>query len=140
MSEWTDSVVGGRYVGFNDRVYCCTSYESNAGFWMQNVDDESERRCISESAIDRTFHRVKMYYATWRLLALYAELGRAPIEDEVAAIDVVNEIALKHLARNRLVVDGIVTERGWIALEYRERLEHELYLDPWLDRLAEWTV
>jgi hypothetical protein len=49
-------VIGTFYYGFDQQVYLCDSYEDNAGFWMTNVLDHSRRKCLSGSAIDRTWH------------------------------------------------------------------------------------
>lgn len=49
-------VLGTFYYGFDQQVYLCDSYEHNAGFWMTNVLDHSLRKCVSGSAIDRTWH------------------------------------------------------------------------------------
>lgn len=39
-------------------LYYCDSYDPNRGFWMTNVEDETDRRNVSERAIGRTYHRV----------------------------------------------------------------------------------
>lgn len=42
--------------GIGNEVYFCDSYEPRLGFWMTNVVDASDRRNVSEMAINRTFH------------------------------------------------------------------------------------
>lgn len=56
----TDSdhhTIGGMYLGWNGQYYLCDSWEENAGYWMTNVADPSDRRNVSERAIGCTFHR-----------------------------------------------------------------------------------
>ncbi len=55
MNEWTGRVVG-RFFAYCDGVYEVTSHDPDQGFWVEAVGDPSDRRCISERAIGRTFH------------------------------------------------------------------------------------
>lgn len=63
-SEWVLSVVGGRYRGAAwapgggaVTEFTCDGYDPRSGFWLRA--DSGEQRCVSERAIDRTFHRVR---------------------------------------------------------------------------------
>lgn len=61
-SEWVKEVVGKLYKGsFSEGTYQCTGYDPKAGFWMKNVDDPTDIRNVSERAIDRTYHRIRVY-------------------------------------------------------------------------------
>jgi hypothetical protein len=59
------SVVGHLYRGptydRGPQIYYCDSYDSEIGFWMTNVADATDRRNVSERAIDRTFHALERY-------------------------------------------------------------------------------
>lgn len=89
-----------------------------------------DRRCISERAIDRTFHRVRMTYGAWNHLALYEKLGCTPtMHDLVALTSVIPEMTHKTLQQNRLTdVWGNLTDRGRAALAVPEN-EREQYWD-----------
>lgn len=56
-----DHPVVGRHWGAHsiktDRtaIYFCESYDPQAGFWMTNIHDKSDRTCISERAPMRTW-------------------------------------------------------------------------------------
>jgi hypothetical protein len=50
-------VLGRRFKSF-DSVYLCDSWEENAGYWMTNTSDPTDRRNVSERAINRTYHPV----------------------------------------------------------------------------------
>ncbi len=54
-----NQVVGKKFRAWDGRVYLCDSYDPSCGFWMQDVDDPSNRRNVSERAIGRTFHEVR---------------------------------------------------------------------------------
>lgn len=67
-TDWVKSVVGQRYRGMDcytqgwpTRIWLCTGYDPACGFWMQTNDDMGPPRetCISERAVDRTWHRVR---------------------------------------------------------------------------------
>jgi len=53
--SWTEKVVG-KFFAYCDEVYKVTSHDPAVGFWVEAVGDPSDRRCISERAIGRTFH------------------------------------------------------------------------------------
>lgn len=53
MSE--DVNIGCTWRGWNGDAYLCESYDSRAGYWLVNVNDETDRRCVSERALGRTF-------------------------------------------------------------------------------------
>ena len=40
-------------------MYYCDSYDPSIGYWMTNVDDASDRKNVSERAINRTFREVR---------------------------------------------------------------------------------
>lgn len=48
--------VGRTFTAWNGERYWCDSYDSRIGFWMTNIDNEGDRRNVSERAIGRTFH------------------------------------------------------------------------------------
>lgn len=56
-----DHSIVGRYWGGHSfkhdktAVYYCDSYDPSIGFWMTNIADSSDRKNISEMAINRTF-------------------------------------------------------------------------------------
>lgn len=54
-------------------IYYCDSWVENAGYWMTNVRDPSDRRNISERAIDRGYHRLWADDPLSRNRLLYAE-------------------------------------------------------------------
>ena len=56
--------IGYIYRGWNGQMYYCDSYDPRCGFWMTNVLVETDRRNVSERAIDRTFHNWNI--AQWR--------------------------------------------------------------------------
>lgn len=123
-------IIGLRYVGWNGEIYLCESYNPRQGFWMQNVDNSEDRRCISERAIDRTFHRVRMTYGAWNHLALYEKLGCTPTMHDLGTMTrVIPEMTHKTLQQNRLTdVWGNLTDRGRAALAVPEN-EREQYWD-----------
>lgn len=55
-STWVTQVVGSEYKDTEGRLFRCEGYDPRSGFFMKN---ESEEKCVSERAIDRTFHRVR---------------------------------------------------------------------------------
>ncbi len=59
-TEWVREVVGKRYRGaWGEGEYECTGYDRRCGFWMQNINDPTDLRNVSERAIDRTYHRIR---------------------------------------------------------------------------------
>ncbi len=58
---WTE-FVGYKCKGWSQKhnkpaVFLIVSYDKQYGFWLHNVaDPDKDRICISERAIDRTFH------------------------------------------------------------------------------------
>lgn len=57
MSAWVDSVVGKFYhASFDDKIHKVTSHEPGLGFWIEDTTDPTNRRNVSERAIDRTLH------------------------------------------------------------------------------------
>lgn len=48
--------IGYIYCGWDSQMYYCDSYDPRDGFYMTNVLNEAERKCVSERAIERTFH------------------------------------------------------------------------------------
>lgn len=58
MSYDASKVLGKTYVGWDGRDYRADSYDPNAGYWMVDVKDPTNKKCISERAIGRTFHEV----------------------------------------------------------------------------------
>jgi hypothetical protein len=50
--------IGHLYRGWDGKVYYCDSYEHPQGFWMTEVDNESNRRNVSFLAVGGTFHKV----------------------------------------------------------------------------------
>ena len=60
----SNHAVGHRFKGprctepYGVATYRCTSYDSRQGFWMENEEDPSDRRNVSERAVGRTFHRI----------------------------------------------------------------------------------
>lgn len=59
MSSWSD-LVGKRFRAWDGRTYTCFAYDPRAGLWMRAVDDGPDREtCVSERAIDRTFHQIR---------------------------------------------------------------------------------
>jgi hypothetical protein len=58
---WVLSVVGSKYRAYRDDlvvVWECVGYDPRHGFWMIDNNDGHER-CISERAIDGTWHKVR---------------------------------------------------------------------------------
>ncbi len=45
---------------FCGHLYFCDSYDPRLGYWMTNVLDEGDRRNVSERAIGRTYHALRM--------------------------------------------------------------------------------
>jgi hypothetical protein len=69
-------VIGQFYTGWTtgqQQIYYCDCWVQNAGYWMTNVRDPSDRRNISERAIDRTYHRLWADDPLTRNRLLYAE-------------------------------------------------------------------
>lgn len=50
--------IGHLYRAWDGKVYYCDSYEHPIGFWMTEVDNESNRRNVSDRAVGGTFHKV----------------------------------------------------------------------------------
>ncbi len=115
-SEWVLEVVGKRYRG-SDRTWVCFGYDPRHGFWMQTVDEEApERKAnVSERAIGRTFHPVRMTSGAERLLGRIQVLGRIPAGDEADGIAL--DLALDTLRRC-----GFVTKQGRVTPAGREEI------------------
>lgn len=114
-SEWVLSVVRRRYVGYHDgrRVFVCVGYDPRHGFWMQSRDDGAPLEInVSERAIDRTFHPVRMSYGAWRLLEIVERLGRFPTAKEADGVllDLATETLHDHGFLGRK--DNTLTEEG----------------------------
>lgn len=124
FEEWSKTIVGKRYRSMG-RVYLCTSYDPAGGFWMRSVDSADPREtCISERAIGRTYHEVRMTPGAWRLLLKNEALGRFPTQIE--ADGVLYPEATKTLRENGLIAPIIdtdteykLTKRGTQALNLR---------------------
>ena len=54
-----NGVVGKRFKGCDDKTYLCESYDSGVGYWMVDVWDSNNRRCVSERAIKGNFKMVE---------------------------------------------------------------------------------
>lgn len=50
--------------GRETQTYFCDSWVENAGYWMTNVADPSDRRNVSERAIGRTYHLLRNDFPT----------------------------------------------------------------------------
>lgn len=56
-----DPVVGKRFSAWSVRhgkmaTYFCEGHDPRSGYWMVNTEDSSDRRDVSERAINTTFH------------------------------------------------------------------------------------
>lgn len=99
-------VIGTFYYGFDQQVYLCDSYEHNAGFWMTNVLDHSLRKCVSGSAIDRTWHSAQN---DWR--------RDRPDDVQGKEYDVVDTTVGADLIDSVKAMDSEVVGKGeWVAL------------------------
>lgn len=74
-TEWVTQVVGTRYKAWDKRTYLCTGYDPRSGFWMRTVDDGKPRITnVSERAINRTYHEVRLTWGAFRMLELTGSL------------------------------------------------------------------
>lgn len=51
------ALVGTRF-SHHGELFVCTSYDPLKGLWLESESDPSDRRCISERAVNRTFHEI----------------------------------------------------------------------------------
>lgn len=122
MGKWSEQVVGRRYRNPEGNTYACTEYDPRIGFWMENVANPSDRRNVSERAIDRTYHHVRMSFGAWRHLEQYEKLGRTPASEELNREEILHELTRETLLRNGLIdSNDALTDRGRRALESEER-------------------
>jgi hypothetical protein len=99
-------VIGTFYYGFDQQVYLCDSYEHNAGFWMTNVLDHSLRKCVSGSAIDRTWHSAQN---DWR------RLSQDDVTDkEYLVVD--TTVAPELLEAKTMMDKDVIGKSEWVAL------------------------
>jgi hypothetical protein len=108
-SDWVKEIVGRRYSS-STGLWLCTGYDPRTGFWMRTLEENSARALInvSEAAIDRTFHRVRMTAGAFTLLKVIKKLGRLPNPSEA-------ENVLLPLARETLFQNGYITREGDIT-------------------------
>lgn len=119
-------MIGQRYKG-PEGVYLCLSHDQY-GFNMKDVNT-GEVRSISERAIDRTFHRVRMSYGAWVFLVQWNKLGHMPPPDAYDA-------QIKEKLRDNGVLhnDGLtLTPLGVELLPRARDLTHIFSLDEVAD-------
>jgi hypothetical protein len=79
--------VGGHYAGHSlghnsVQIYFCDSYDPRQGYWLTNVTDPTDRKNVSERAIDRTFMSAEDQGESWwvsRWSTRYSK-GKTPAE------------------------------------------------------------
>lgn len=111
-TDWVLRVVGGRFTSWEEGspVYRCIGYDPHNGFWMQRVEDPDHKRNISERAIGRNYHRVRMTWGAWELLETTATLGRLPTEEEAQELRISLSLASATLKQNGLLKEGALTD------------------------------
>ena len=68
-------------------IYYCDSYDPAIGYWMTNVNDETDRRNVSERAIGRTFHEVVEHEDSWVFIYLGGKIPKVPKKFNPCDID-----------------------------------------------------
>ena len=133
-SEWVLAVVGRRYAAWDHsysvgtRTWECFGYDPRHGFWMRTVDDLGPPRetNVSERAVDRTWHTLRISCGSWWLLEAVLELGRLPNESEAAERKIALDPATNLCRRfDLLTPSGQISPRGHRALQQtseRDRL------------------
>lgn len=112
-SPWVLDVVGKRYSSY--RGVCeCFGYDPRNGFWMR-VLATGEKCNVSERAIDRTFHRIRITWGAERALLLLSELGRWPNKPEAELVDI--PAAQETLRALGLVTPDAITDAGRAELD-----------------------
>lgn len=121
--EWVTYAVGSRYTGYDYkemavRVWLCIGYDPRHGVWLRNTEDGLPPRLknISERAIDKTFHKVRLTGGAWNLLGLMGELKRLPTEDEAKGQCTLD------LAQKTLISLGFLSRSGSITSEGQSQL------------------
>lgn len=49
-------------------IYFCDSYDPDAGYWMQNIHEPTDRTCVSERAINGTYWEAEDRGTYWYIL------------------------------------------------------------------------
>lgn len=65
-------------------AYYCDSYDPSCGFWMTNINDPTERKNVSEQAINRTFHEIRSFEKAKRT---NFGIGKTTADDVEAKLD-----------------------------------------------------
>lgn len=99
-------VIGTFYYGFDQQVYLCDSFDPQAGFWMTNVLDHSRRKCVSGSAIDRTWHSAQN---DWRkVMPQDADGNEYDVVDTTVGAEALESVKMKD--------HDLVGKGEWVAL------------------------
>jgi len=122
-SNWVQEVVGCRYYdAWREGIYLCTGYDRRVGFWMDRIDG-GRRTNISERAIGRTWHPVKMSAGAWRMLDLSCDKGALITWEEGEEWGIIYDAALQTLKDTAIVsADGQLTAFSKKVLEIPKAL------------------
>jgi len=112
-SQWVKEVVGKRYRAAFGGIVTCFGYDPRHGFWVRDVEAPHKEHNISERAIGRTYHAVRLKLGSWNLARLIAKIERVPTVEEAKAQGVGLELALGTLRDlGAINPDGTITDEG----------------------------
>jgi hypothetical protein len=112
-TQWVTGVVGKRYKRAFGGIVVCFGYDPRHGFWMRDVEPPHQEHNVSERAIGRTYHTVRLKLGSWNLARIITQLGRMPTIEEAQGHGVGLELAKGTLRDlGALALDNTLTDEG----------------------------